>query len=373
MQLRLATATVVCALALSACGGGSDAEPTPSASTVPPTSAPPSPTGAPSPSATPALPPATRTPGVLTEGLSIPWGLAFLPDGSALVTERETARILRVAATGGPATEVQKIADCVPAGEGGLLGIAVSPTYAQDQTVFVYYTTATDNRIAKLVLGQAPVPILTGIPKGTIHNGGRIEFGPDGFLYAGTGETGRTGLAQDPASLGGKILRMTTDGKPAAGAASVVFSAGHRNVQGLAWDTAGRLWATEFGQNTFDEINQVDEGDNDGWPTVEGKGGGSRFVDPLVTWMPSEASPSGAAIVGNVLYVAALRGQRLWQVPLDGQGGVGRPVAALTDQWGRLRAVAKAPDGALWVLTNGRPAPQGDVILRLAAGSPAET
>ena len=210
-----------------------------------------------------------------------------------------------------------------------------------------------------------------------MHNGGRIAFGPDGLLYVGTGDGGDRSLAQDRSSLGGKILRLTPEGAPAPGAASPVFSLGHRNVQGLAFDDAGRLWATEFGQNRFDEVNLVREGDNGGWPEVEGPGsGGGRFAAPLVTWSPDEASPSGAAVAGGALYAAALRGQRLWRVPLDGSGGVGEPQALLTGEYGRLRTVERAPDGSLWVLTSNRdgrgsPGPDDDRVLRLTAGTGA--
>ena len=310
---------------------------------------------------------------MLASGLEAPWGLAFLPGGDALVSERDTARVLRVPAAGGEPVEVARLDEARPAGEGGLLGLAVSPTYDSDGLVYAYLTAAGDNRIVRFRLGGQPVPVLTGIPKGTIHNGGRIAFGPDGSLYAGTGDTGRTALAQDASSLGGKVLRMTPDGQPVAGATSVVFSSGHRNVQGLAFDPAGRLWATEFGQNRFDEVNQVQAGDDGGWPVVEGAGdGGGRFAAPEVTWTTEEASPSGLAVLGDALYVAALRGERLWRVPLDGAGGTGRPEPLLQDRYGRLRAAAAAPDGSLWVLTSnrdgrGEPAQADDRVLRLTS------
>ena len=310
---------------------------------------------------------------VLTTGLEAPWGIAFLPGGEALVTERDSARILRVPAAGGAATEVQRLSEVDGGGEGGLLGIALSPMYARDGLVYVYYTTAEDNRIARMRLGDRPEPIVTGIPRSGVHNGGRLLFGPDGYLYAGTGDASDSGRSQDVGSLGGKILRMTPDGRPAPGnpfGDSLVFSTGHRNVQGLAFDSAGRLWASEFGQNRFDEVNRIEAGRDYGWPTVEGPSDDPRFVQPLVTWDTSDASPSGVAIVGNTLYVAALRGERLWQVPLDGRGGVGAPQATLVGEYGRLRAVVQAPDGALWLLTSNRdgrgdPTADDDRILRL--------
>ncbi|HEU0102952.1 MAG TPA: PQQ-dependent sugar dehydrogenase [Mycobacteriales bacterium] len=370
--LRPAALALLVGVTLTACSG------TPDPGTAAPTAVPPAPSApATSPAAPP--PPAAGAPQVLASGLEAPWGLAFLPGGDALVSERDTARLLRIPAAGGTPVEVGRIADARPAGEGGLLGLAVSPSYDTDGLVFAYVTTADDNRIVRLRLGEPPAPVLTGIPKGRIHNGGRLAFGPDGALYAGTGDTGNTAFAQDARSLGGKILRMTPDGRPVPGAASVVFSTGHRNVQGLAFDDAGRLWATEFGQNRFDEVNQVNEGDNGGWPAVEGAGtGGGRYAAPEVTWTTDEASPSGVAVLGDALYVAALQGRRLWQVPLDGSGGTGRPAALLEGDFGRLRTAVTAPDGSLWVTTSNRdgrgdPAASDDRVLRLAPSSAASS
>jgi glucose/arabinose dehydrogenase len=301
-------------------------------------------------------------------GLAAPWGIAFLPDGSALVTERDTARILTVKRPG-TVTEVQKIAEARPGGEGGLLGIAVSPTYERDGWVYVYYTAADDNRIARLHLGQAPQPILTGIAKAGIHNGGRIAFGPDGMLYAGTGDASDRGEAQDKTSLNGKILRITPEGRPAPGnpfGDSPVYSYGHRNVQGLAWDSSGQLYASEFGQNRLDELNRIEPGRNYGWPAVEGPGDDPAFVNPVATWSTSDASPSGLAIQGDRAYLACLRGTKLYRIGLDGS----QAQALLSGQYGRLRAVVVAPDQTLWVLTSNRdgrgsPAATDDRILRL--------
>lgn len=309
-------------------------------------------------------------PEVLVTGLEAPWGLGFLPGGDALVTERDTARVLRVAAAGGDPVEITRISTAAPAGEGGLLGLAVAPDGA---TVYVYVTTAEDNRVLRFPLSSPGdvEPVLTGIPKGRIHNGGRLVIGPDGHLWAGTGDTGDASLAQDPDSLGGKVLRMTLDGGPVPGTDSLVFSLGHRNVQGIAFGPDGRPYSVEFGQNRFDEVNAIEQGSNGGWPDVEGPGdGGGRFLAPITTWETSEASPSGAAVVGDVLYVAALRGQRLWQVPLADPG---RPTALYEGEYGRLRTVERAPDGSLWLTTSNRdgrgaPSADDDRILRLAPG-----
>jgi glucose/arabinose dehydrogenase len=313
----------------------------------------------------------------VASNLEAPWGLAFLPGGDALVSERDSGRILRLRPGAAP-QEVATVPEVAPRGEGGLLGVAVSPDYRSDRLIYAYFSAAGDNRIVRFRPGQAPQVLLDGIPSAAIHNGGRIAFGPDGMLYAGTGDAADGANAQDPASLGGKILRLRPDGgvpadNPFPG--SPVWSLGHRNVQGLAWDAEERLFATEFGQNRFDEVNLIERGGNYGWPEVEGTGGGGRFRNPLVTWPVSEASPSGAAIAGGTLYAAALRGERLWSVPLDGRGGVGEPRALLVGVYGRLRHAAVAPDGSLWVLTSnrdgrGEPAASDDRVLRFprAAG-----
>lgn len=317
-------------------------------------------------------------------GLDVPWGVGFLPDGRALVSERDSGRILLLSAAGGTPTEVIRLPDVVHRSESGLLGLAVSPEYADDRLVYAYYTTASDNRIVRFRMGEdcraepGLEPVLTGLPAAPNHDGGRIAFGPDGFLYAAVGDAQMPASAQDPNSLGGKILRMRPDGavpsdNPTPG--SLVYSLGHRNVQGIAWDSAGRLWASEFGQNSWDEINLIRPGANYGWPEVEGVGGenadGGRFVDPLVTWTTDEASPSGIAIRGSVLYAAALRGERLWMVDLEGAGVVGEPRATLIGELGRLRTVVTAPDGTLWLTTSntdgrGNPRAGDDRIMALS-------
>ncbi|MBF6357042.1 PQQ-dependent sugar dehydrogenase [Nocardia higoensis] len=290
----------------------------------------------------------------IARGINVPWGLAFLPDGAALVAERDTARILRIE-QGLPPQEVYRVPDVVAEGEGGLLGLALSPTYADDGYVYAYFTAADDNRIVRFRLDGAPQPVFTGIAKANNHNGGRIAFGPDGMLYAGTGDAEDPDLAQDPASPNGKILRLTPEGSPAPGnptTDSPVYSLGHRNVQGLAWDSAGRLFAADFGQNLFDEINRIEPGRNYGWPAVQGGGGADDgYTDPVLIWTPSEASPSGIAITRDTLYVAALRGKRLWTAPLSA-GTTGEPRAVLDGTYGRLRTVTVAPDGALWLTTS---------------------
>lgn len=308
---------------------------------------------------------AASTPQVVVRGLVQPWGITFLPDGSALFTERDSRRIWAVT-TGRQARVIYTVTEAAQRGEGGLLGIAVGPDYLRDQRVYLYYTTSRDNRIAYVTRGSAarPKPVLTGIPAASTHNGGRITFGPDGLLYAGTGDAQVRDAAQDRRSLGGKVLRMTKEGRPAPGNpfGTVVLSLGHRNVQGLAF-AGNHLMATEFGQHTFDEVNHIVPGGNYGWPVVEGRSSDPRFRNPAHQWTPDQASPSGMAFRDGSLYVAALRGQRLWRLDLNGVR-VTRASFTYQGTYGRQRAAAVNPkDRSMWLLTgNGT----DDRILRIA-------
>ncbi|MBQ1091837.1 sorbosone dehydrogenase family protein [Streptomyces sp. B93] len=309
----------------------------------------------------------------VAEGLNTPWGLAALPDGDLLVSSRDEGTITRVDTETGKKTEVGEVPGVSPAGEGGLMGLALSPDYASDNMVYAYFTSASDNRIVRMLYdadkpsGQqlgAPDTIFRGIPKGFIHNGGRIAFGPDKMLYAGTGESGEEGLSQDRESLGGKILRLTPEGDPAPGnpfGDSAVYSYGHRNVQGLAWDTKQRLFAAEFGQDTWDELNAIKPGDNYGWPEAEGTTDEGGFHNPIAQWSTDEASPSGIAYAEGSIWMAGLRGQRLWRIPLDGTETSADPQSFLEGDHGRLRTVASAGGDKLWLITSetdGRGSPE---------------
>ncbi|MDO8310270.1 MAG: PQQ-dependent sugar dehydrogenase [Actinomycetota bacterium] len=313
---------------------------------------------------------------VLARGLTSPWGLAFLPDGSALVGERDTGRILRVARGGGKPQPVGRVAGVVPTGEGGLLGLAVPPG-AEPSFVYAYITTSRDNRVVRMAWdGQSlgrPRPVLTGIPRAEYHDGGRLLISPRGELFIATGDATQGHLAQDRSSLAGKVLRVTLAGAPFPGnpfPGSAVYSLGHRNVQGLALDGAGRLWASEFGEKDVDELNWIRPGRNYGWPLHEGATSQPGFVNPAVEWSPTAlASPSGLAILNGVAYVASLRGEVLWQVRLRGTDA-GRPLAVPLGDLGRLRTVVAAPDGSLWLVTSntdgrGDPRAGDDRILRL--------
>ncbi len=306
-------------------------------------------------------------------GLEAPWSVAFVDD-TALVSERDSGRVLEV--LDGGSTRVVGTIDAKHGGEGGLLGLAVA-----DGQLFAYSTGDDGNRIQRFPLTGSPgsyglgspTTLIDGLPAAGIHNGGRLAFGPDGMLYASAGDAGQAPRAQDLDYLGGKILRMTPDGgvpadNPFPG--SPVWSLGHRNVQGLAWTADGTMYASEFGQNTWDELNLITPGSNYGWPVVEGIAGRAGYVDPLQQWPTAEASPSGLAAVGGTLFMANLRGQVLRAVP------VAAPSTAteLYDgTYGRLRAVTLAPDGSLWIVTNntdgrGNPKPGDDRILRVELG-----
>ncbi|MFF7179075.1 PQQ-dependent sugar dehydrogenase [Streptomyces sp. NPDC008121] len=355
------------------CSSGGAAEGDRATPSSPPATTSPPASSAPAPSSAPAA--RVTVAGTLTEDLESPWGVAVLPDGDLLVASRDERTVTRVDGRSGAKTPLGEVPGVVPGGEGGLLGLAV-----RDGFVYAYLTAESDNRIIRMRYGGGPgdrlgppEAILTGIPKGNVHNGGRIAFGPDGMLYAGTGERGETGLAQDRRSLGGKILRMTPAGDPAPGnpfPGSPVYSYGHRNVQGLAWDADGRLWAAEFGQTTWDELNLIEPGRNYGWPEAEGRAGDPAFVDPVAQWRTSDASPSGIAYADGAIWMAGLRGERLWRVPLSGATTAGEPRAFLTEEYGRLRTVVAAGDGRLWVTTSetdtrGTPQDGDDRILRL--------
>ena len=311
------------------------------------------------------------------EGLEIPWALAFLPGGDALVTERPgRIRLIRDGALReAPYAEL----DVLHTGEAGLMGIALHPDFPEPPFVYVMHTYRGGDGLANRVVrlrhqgdhAEFDRVILDGIPGGRFHDGGRIAFGPDGLLYIAAGETFTRELAQRRDSLGGKILRVTPDGEVPADnpfPGSPVYSLGHRNPQGLAWDPAtGALFASEHGPSgevgfgAFDEVNVIRKGANYGWPEVVGAPGQAPYADPLIAWPEVTTPPAGLAFHRGDLYLGTLGSETLIRIGLD--RGDGYSVAAI-ERWfkaeggaspfGRLRAVVKGPDGALYVTTSNR-------------------
>jgi glucose/arabinose dehydrogenase len=328
----------------------------------------------------------------VVSNLEVPWSMAFAADGRLFVTERP-GRVLIFNLSTSSSELALTLDDVYGQGEAGLLGLALAPDFTASRHVYIYYTAvvanAPVNRIVRYRevggrLGERAV-VLDGIPAGTIHDGGRLRFGPDGMLYATAGDAANSGRAQDPASLAGKFLRIDRDGTTPRDNpfGSPVFSWGHRNPQGFDWHPATReIWATEHGNSGNDEINVVRSGVNYGWPTIEG---GQTFpnMEPPVTSFSPSIAPSGAAFyqgtrfpafAGN-LFAATLRGAHLLRLVVDGPSRrVTRQERLLDGTVGRLRDVVVGPDGYIYISTNNRdgrgsPAAADDRILRLRPSS----
>ncbi len=314
---------------------------------------------------------------ILASNLEIPWGLDFLPDGSALVGERNSGRVLRVLATGG-AMQVGTISGVFNnGGEGGLLGLAISPRFASDRWVYLYMSGEHENRVIRVkyeggALGRREA-VLRGIPRAGTHNGGGLWFtkGSNPSLFVTTGDTRNSALAQNKSSLAGKILRLKPDGSAQSGNpfGSRVYSYGHRNPEGITVGPNGKIWASEFGENTWDELNVIHAGRNYGWPRSEGTDGSGGFTDPYTQWHPENCSPSGIAISHGRAWLGALRGQGLWSVD-NGGANAKRRVLHFHNQFGRIRNVKAAPDDSLWITTSnrdgrGNPGAGDDRVLRI--------
>lgn len=329
----------------------------------------------------------------IAENLAVPWAVDFAPDGRIFFTERGgTIRIIEGGTIAEPLVDLD-----VGYVEGGLLGIALDPDFADNGHVYAYYTYgdffSVHNKVVRFTeehgrLGDELV-LIDGIPGGPIHDGGRIRFADDRTLYVTTGDAGDPGLAQNPDSLGGKILRINPDGtvpddNPFEG--SPVFSIGHRNPQGLDWDPqSGKLVISEHGPSgergfAHDEINVVEAGGNYGWPDIVGDETGDGLREPLLHSGTAVWAPSGAvfydsdrieAFAGKFL-VATLAGSHLLAVEMDlSRGAVLGSERYLLGEYGRLRDVAVDGDGNVYVLTSNRdgrgiPAHNDDRILRIS-------
>ncbi|OGH07225.1 MAG: hypothetical protein A2171_02740 [Candidatus Levybacteria bacterium RBG_13_35_9] len=323
---------------------------------------------------------------VIAQNLDTPWAIAFLPDGDFLVTERKGT--VQLVNKKGNIKEAGSLPSVKEIGEGGLLGIAAHPQFNTNNFVYFYYTFSetggnTLNRVVRMTLRQVQGKlvlndeeiILDRIPGAANHNGGRIKFGPDGLLYIGTGDAQNPSQAQNTNTLGGKILRITDEGKPAVGNKfnNPVYSYGHRNVQGLSWDKNGSLWATEHGrsgiQSGLDEVNLIESGGNFGWPEIQGDEGRAGMISPKKHSGSDTWAPSGAAFVENSLFFSGLRGQALYEAVIEGDQ-VTEVKEHFKGQFGRIREVILGPDGFLYITTSnkdgrGNPDSTDDKVLKI--------
>jgi glucose/arabinose dehydrogenase len=298
----------------------------------------------------------------MASGLSVPTGLVVLPDGSAVVGERDTGRLVQVFPDRSPARELMTVPGIDAAGDGGLLGLALSPTFLEDGLFYAYVSTARDNRVVRFPLGGTPNPVLTGIPRGAMHNGGGLLFDEEGHLFVGTGDTGNPALGRDPASLAGKVLRIDVFGAPVDG--GPVVSLGHRDVRALCAGGPDTVLATDDGPDVVD-------------PVTEGGDVGSPTARPVVT-IPDEAGGlGGCTAAGRFLFLGALDGERIHVVTLEESGvSVEDPEEVLGGEYGRLRTVVLDAEGGLWVTTSNRdgigtPVEDDDKVLRILPPSTA--
>jgi glucose/arabinose dehydrogenase len=301
----------------------------------------------------------------------IPWGLITLPDGDIIYSRRDALDLVRLNPGNGKTTNLGAVPNSeITGAEGGLLGLAVTPNFPDsDQWIYIYHTSPSDNRIVRIkyingALDTSSLQVLlTGIGRNIFHNGGRLRFGPDGKLYAATGDAQNGAFAQDKNKLSGKVLRLNPNGSVPSDNpfGNYVWSYGHRNPQGLAFDSQGRLWEQEFGEKLQDETNLIVKGGNYGWPDCEGtaskSGNGCQtagFIAPKYTYTTSNGSCSGIAIVREAMYVACLQGARVYRHVINGNS-LTNTQELFSGTYGRLRTVEPTIDGGLWMTTSNSP------------------
>lgn len=307
---------------------------------------------------------------VVATSLEVPWEMVFFPNGDILFTERTgSLKIL----SNNQVTIVEKIAEAKSFGEGGLLGLALHPNFESNNYIYLYYTYEgvngqTKNRVVRYKYQNNRLSdrktIIEGIPGAINHNGGRLKFGPDSYyLYVTTGDSLEPSLAQDKNSLAGKILRVTDEGKPAPGnpfgtsagkpsGDSRIYSYGHRNPQGLAWDDQGRLWETEHGPSAQDEINIIMRGKNYGWPVITGDQTRDGMESPFAESGQETWAPAGAIFVNNSLFFGGLRGSALFSLEVKNNNAV--LSKHFLEEFGRIRNVTKGPDDLIYFSTSNR-------------------
>ncbi len=297
----------------------------------------------------------------IAQNLEIPWALAFLPDNGILFTERP-GRVRLIDSKGNLQKDpIYIVPDVKTEGEGGLMGIAVDPDYNKNHFIYLCYTydsQKTLNRVVRYIFNgkifKIDKTIVDTIPGAIFHNGGRIKFGPDNFLYITAGDSLEPSLSQNKNSIAGKILRVDRDGQAAPGNpfSNLVYSLGHRNPQGIAWDDKNNLWETEHGQSATDELNFIKPGQNYGWPLIRGDETQNGLISPAAHSGKDTWAPSGMAYLNGSLYFAGLRGQSLYRAKINGEK------ATITEhfknQFGRIREVVLGPDGNLYITTNNR-------------------
>jgi glucose/arabinose dehydrogenase len=312
-------------------------------------------------------------PAIVATNLVAPTGLALLPDGTALVGERTSGRIVQVQPQPGqPVRTIRTVAGIDAAGDGGLLDLAVSPTYQEDGLVYAYLTTATDNRVVSFALTGPPTPILTGIPKGMTGNTGRLLFDDTGVLYIGTGDAGQPALAENATSLAGKVLRVTAIGQPAPGnptPTSPIYTRGHQVVDGLCPDATGEVIEVEPGpNNSATEVNILHAGADYGYPS-----GAATTRAPDTRLPDGKTGVGGCAVIGPQLFVTSRDATALLTAAVASRSGsttFGDFTTVLAGRYGRLLTVVAAPDGALWLTTSnrdghGHPIPTDERVLRI--------